>query len=106
TGRARPRRRFNGAVDEHRRRRAAPRARRATPARFNGAVDEHRRRRAHTDDRREPQFAASMEPSMNIDGDADPRTLAVDVFDASMEPSMNIDGDWTTRSTASTRSVL
>ena len=36
---------------------------------------------------------ASMEPSMNIDGDGAHLAQALDAVDASMEPSMNIDGD-------------
>ena len=76
-------------------------------------------------------LAASMEPSMNIDGDTNSRriyaclstcfngavdehrrrprrspTRAVNGIDASMEPSMNIDGDWISSSRLrSTRSA-
>jgi len=62
--------RFNGAVDERRRRRERFYVERVKiERRFNGAVDERRRR---LDDSRmvPPSRIASMEPSTNVDGDS------------------------------------
>ena len=60
---------FNGAVDEHRRRlRSQMPPSQAQYAGFNGAVDEHRRR-PHGRSASARGIDASMEPSMNIDGD-------------------------------------
>ena len=61
--------------------------------RFNGAVDSHRRRQAHQRAGRRRPHRASMGPSTRIDGDdrgvpATPRSHA-----ASMGPSTRIDGD-------------
>ncbi len=61
--------------------------------RFNGAVDERRRRRRVA---AVPGFldGASMEPSTNVDGDASTRAPGRLAISASMEPSTNVDGDF------------
>jgi len=59
---------FNGAVDERRRRHERRRRAVAVVARFNGAVDE-RRRRHLVPAALELLRVASMEPSTNVDGD-------------------------------------
>ena len=84
--------RFNGGVDEHRRRPEADGRERGVLACFNGAVDEHRRRRPRLPGGRVLR-RASMEPSMNIDGDGGALDQRRNGHVASMEPSMNIDGD-------------
>ena len=61
--------RFNGAVDERRRRGRRSTSTAATTICFNGAVDE-RRRRGCPKRRRSRRLLASMEPSTNVDGEA------------------------------------
>ena len=59
---------------------------------FNGAVDEHRRS-PPVAAQAVSSLLASMEPSMNIDGDKTMLCRLPHGLHASMEPSMNIDGD-------------
>ena len=110
--------RFNGAVDERRRRVPYPhpanppegplqwgRRRTSTESspcsppsrqprrRFNGAVDERRRRGVRVCNRREATRAASMGPSTNVDGETSGPQRARCARLASMGPSTNVDGE-------------
>jgi len=68
TLRTRPRR-FNGAVDERRRRHRSRAASSSARGCFNGAVDERRRRLQAAAGHPGRPDHASMEPSTNVDGD-------------------------------------
>ncbi len=97
---------FNGAVDECRRRPLVHNSPPNTLTGFNGAVDECRRRRNALHRQLDPVWAASMEPSTNVDGDDHHVRRPLVVLEASMEPSTNVDGDRAGRGAPGTMRTL